>query len=99
MNDETARDMSAELTTLRFVAEVLLANLMAGLSQEAQTAFMSDLLRVGSKTDHLTAPNEEIAELQADIAVRSQERLRRLIVRAAERAQVDTRRVPGLDHR
>jgi hypothetical protein len=85
LDEETIRDISAELTTLRFVTEILLTNFMRSLPPEHREPFINDLLRVGRKTDHLRAETDEDAEQMADIAVRANERLERLVRAAQQR--------------
>lgn len=85
MDEETIRDISAELTTLRFVTEILLTNFIRNLPHNEREPFINDLLRVGKKTDHLQAATDEDAEQMADIAVRSNDRLERLVLGALRR--------------
>lgn len=81
--------MTAEMSAQRFIIEVLLANLIDRLPENQRDNFIRDLLRVGYKTDHFHASDDEEAEMIADVAVQTQERLRRIVERACERAGIN----------
>ncbi|WP_315759335.1 hypothetical protein [Bradyrhizobium sp. SZCCHNRI2007] len=79
------RAMAAELSAHRFIIEVLLMQHLQRCDPEVRAAFIANLLRVGAKTDHLTAQTEAEAEEMADIAVQTQQRLHAIVAAAAAR--------------
>lgn len=85
--EDDNRRLHAIASAQEFALEILLTNFMVGLSPEDRDGFAAEIIRVGSNTEHLTAPNDTAAEILADIAVQSHERLAALISKARSRAE------------
>lgn len=80
------RRLFAIASAQEFIIEILLANFIDKLDINQSEAFVRDVMRVGSRTDHLTAKDDREAEVLADVAVMSQEHLQRLVEKALSRA-------------
>lgn len=87
MTDEDRVFVSAELTALGFVAELLMAKELSRLTDEAATAAAENMLKVARSGATLPEGAQERDDAFA-VALRSTERLATLLGRALARADV-----------
>jgi hypothetical protein len=88
--EETFRNVAANCMAQRFVVEILLTRYLSEHQSPFRDRLAEQIVQSAKQTDHfagLTAGNEALSELFADVVVRMQAEVETLVGRAMYQAQ------------
>lgn len=99
--EETFRNVAANCMAQRFVVEILLTRYLSEYEAPFRDRLAAQIVQLAKQTEHfagLTAGNEALSELFADVVIRMHGEVEALVRRALTQAQKGEEGARGGDH-